>query len=109
MLALLSNPITRTVVVGVASAVAAFSAGYFKGNGDARVKCAEKQAQAAEQWASDVAEDLEKAYQRGVESARIAHENESRVEEIANEAAKEEGADDMCLSANTVERLRQLQ
>ena len=103
----LANPLIR-YVVGASAVLVALTFTYFKGRSDCAVKQAGKRAEAAERWAASVADDLEAAYQRGAESARIDAENDDKVKEIADEAAKEPGADDECLSAAVVERLRQL-
>jgi hypothetical protein len=103
----LTNPLLR-YIVGAGAVLLAISFSYTKGRTDCAVKQAVKRAEAAEQWAASVADGLEKAYQRGAESVRIDAENDNKVKEIANEAAKELGADDECLSAATVERLREL-
>lgn len=103
----LVNPLLR-YLIGAGAVLAALGASYFKGRSDCAVKQAEKRAEAAEEWAASVADDLEAAYQRGAEAAKAAAENEDKVKEIADEAAKEPGADDECLSAATVERLREL-
>ena len=86
----------------------AISFSYVKGRADCAVKQAGKRAEAAEAWAASVAGNLEKAYQRGAEAARADTANKDKVKEIANEASKEPGAGDECLSAATVERLREL-
>lgn len=104
---MLANPILR-YVVGAGAVLAALSVSYIKGRSDCAVKAAEKRAEAAEEWAERVDAARQDAYQRGAEAAQRALENQTKVEEIANEAAKELGADDVCLSAATVERLREL-
>lgn len=107
VLLVLASPLIR-YAVGAGAVLFALTFSYIKGRTDCAVKQAGKRAEAAEEWAASVAEDLDKAYQRGAEAARIDAENDDKVEEIADEAAKEIGADDECLSAATVERLRQL-
>lgn len=105
MFGVLKSPIVRYLVVSIA----VFAWAYTKGRSDCAVRQANKRAEAAEEWASGVASDLEAAYKRGAEAARMSQENADKVEEISREAEKEQNSGDECVSADTVERLRQLQ
>jgi len=80
----LANPLIR-YVVGASAVLVALTFTYFKGRSDCAVKQAGKRAEAAERWAASVADDLEAAYQRGAESARIDAENDDKVKEIPRE------------------------
>lgn len=49
------------------------------------------------------------AFTRGAEAARIENENEDRLDDIVRAAEALPGAHDLCVPADIVERLRQLQ
>lgn len=70
---------------------------------------ARKAAQEAAQWAAKVQATGEQAYERGLQAARKSAGNEQIVKDIANDAHKDPDAGRECVSADTVQRLRDLQ
>ena len=67
------------------------------------------QRELAQQYARDLDAAKERSYNRGVEAARREESNEKELDQIVREAQGLDGADDECIPADIVERLRQLQ
>ena len=95
-------------LIGLA-VLAAFLIVYKKGREDCATKHARHAVKEAQQWAEKTTAASERAYDRGLQAAKSEVRNQKTVEEIARDAGMEAGADDLCLSADVVERLRQLQ
>lgn len=81
---------------------------YTKGRADCAVKHAQEEAKAADKWAGRVTKAAADAYKRGQDAAKKEAKNEQVAKDIAEAAAAEAGADDICLSAEIVEKLREL-
>lgn len=106
------SPIIRYIVVslGVLALMGASSISlYFKGRSDCAVKHARKASQEAAEWAEKVQASSAAAYEKGREAAILEQKNREKVDEIGEFAAEEPGADDLCLSADVVDRLRELE
>ena len=82
---------------------------YLQGRSDCATKWERKQAEIRQEWAEKVADAAGAASDRALENQRLELENERLSDEIVAAARQEQGADDICLSADIVERLRQLQ
>lgn len=81
---------------------------YSKGRADCRAKHERAAAKIEAEWKERVREADASAYERGLRAAALDAENEEIVDDIEEAAAAEAGADDMCLGADVVERLRAL-
>jgi hypothetical protein len=81
-------------------------AAYGKGRADCGAKHARAAAKIEAEWKARAAEAAQDAYERGVAAAYADAKNEEIANEIEDAAAAEPGADDLCLSADVVERLR---
>lgn len=90
-------------------AIVALGAAYLQGRNDCAIKHAHRAAQEAAEWADKISASEAEAYERGLQAARRDAENARSVEEIVRNAGMELGAHDECISADTAERLRQLQ
>lgn len=104
LLAVLKSPLVRYVIVGLA----AVSWAYLQGRSDCGARHARQAARMAQEWADKLEQANAAAYARGLQAARLEARNKALVEGIAEDAKKELGAGDICLSADLVERLRQL-
>jgi hypothetical protein len=82
---------------------------YWKGRADCGTKHERAAAKIEAEWRAKTAEAEQDAYERGVAAAYADAKNEEIVDEIEEAAAAEPGADDVCLSADVVERLRAIQ
>lgn len=107
MLAFLLSPLGRALGVTTLCAFALLAA-YLKGRDDAHDKMLVKAAQDAAEWASQVKASEAAAYRRGLQDARSEARNKEIVNDIGEHAAAEPDSDAECLSADTVDRLRQL-
>lgn len=90
-------------------AILALLFAYKTGVSNTNDKWRRKAAQDAAEWSEKIRVSEAQAYERGLRAGQIERENEQRADEIARAAGQELGADDLCLSADIVERLRQLQ
>lgn len=79
------------------------------GKNDQKAEHAEKQMELTKQYASDLSGANAAAYARGRDSLKQEMENNGKLEDIIADALAAEGAGNLCLSADLVERLRQLQ
>lgn len=101
-------PLLRKALPFVA-VLAAFVTTYMLGAQSQKTKYARKEAELERVWASKVADADAAAYARGLQAAKLEEKNKEKVDEIGENAANEAHADDLCLSADTVDRLLQLQ
>lgn len=85
------------------------TAAYCKGGADNDAKWRTATEKQAAEWALKVSEADKAAYKNGVLDAIMDERNKDIVDDIKDHAAKEPGASDECLSADTVERLRSIQ
>lgn len=101
------SALARYLILSVASlSLGAFL--YMKGRTDCYVKQVKIQAEQTERWAERTSQAAQSAAERAVASERARMDNEKTAEEIADAAKNEEGSDELCVSADTVERLRNL-
>jgi len=98
----------RAQLIALGLAAAIVGGVYWKGRADCRAKYERAAAKIEAEWKERVREADASAYERGLRAAAIDAENEEVVNEIEEAAAAEPGADDVCLSADVVERLRAL-
>ena len=105
LLRLFSSRATRLLAV----ALLIFGWAYYRGRDDCGDKHRRKAAQEAAEWAEKIRVSEAEAYTRGLQAATREGQNEKIVETVGREAEKEPGAGDVCLSADTIERLRDLE
>lgn len=96
----------RTYLLISGGAIIVLFGAYNKGRADCRAKHERAAAKVEAEWRARVREADAAAYERGLRAATIDAENEEIVDDIEETAAAEAGADDVCLSADVVERLR---
>ena len=81
---------------------------YDRGRKDCAARHARIAAEAQAKAAEAEAAAIEEAYQRGLQAARRAEARRQGVEDVRKNAETEARPDGVCVSADTVERLRQL-
>lgn len=96
------------IILAVLGAGAVLGGVYLKGRQDCNERHLEKRAEAAERWADTIANVMGAATARALDAQERKLDNERIAKEIADAAAKELGANDECLSADVVDRLREL-
>lgn len=89
----------------VIAAVCILFAVYTKGRSDCAVRHAREDAKAADEWAERVTKAASEAYRRGQEAA----EKEAKKSEKADAIVKDIPPAGVCVTADAVERLRELQ
>ena len=79
------------------------------GQSDQKADHAEKQLEIATKYAESVSKATSTAFTLGIEAARQETKNNDELDQIVREAQGLENADGVCVSADLVERLRNLQ
>lgn len=95
-------------VAGALAVLALLGGVYMKGYGACAAKHKRAAARIEQEWQEKVTAAERIAYQNGLSAALAEAENEETVHDVENTAAAEAGSDDLCLSADVVERLRAL-
>jgi hypothetical protein len=109
LLLLLFAPKIVSVIIRILLASGVALAVYVKGRDDCAQKHLKREIETRAEWADRVADAAGAAADRALAAERLQIENEHLSEEIADVARQEPGADDLCLSADVVDRVRQLQ
>lgn len=107
-ISLLKGPLGKVAAgLGVISMVVFLS--FQWGKSAANSKHARESAKLTRQWAEKTRVAEAQAYERGLQAAQIEANNDKALDQVVREAESEVGADDLCLSENTLERIRQIQ
>jgi len=104
---MLLNPIIRYVLLSV-GVVGVMGFIYLKGRIDCASKWRDKLAAAEQEWNERTLGAVEKAANDAVERERARSKIKDAINDMANEAENEVVEDDVCVSAGTLERLRNI-
>lgn len=96
-------------VAGALAVLGLLGSVYMKGRADCGAKHKRAAARIEQEWREKVTAAERIAYQNGLSAALVEAENEETIHDVENTAASEAGSDDLCLSADVVDRVRALQ